>query len=110
MKNQHTLTQEAPKREKARSIFDQALEHYREKRIYQALQTARYALRISRRNNDYIKVYIHGFIAVIKAELGQKELAAYYCRQALHSLFSYHPAYRSDKKYYQALLRHIEKG
>jgi len=110
MKNQQTLTGKASQKEKARSIFDRALEHYREKHIYQALQTARYALRISRRNNDYIKVYIHGFIAAIKAELGQKELAAYYCRQALQSLFSYHPAYRSDKKYYQALLRHIEQG
>ena len=98
MKNQLTLTRKTSKGEKAQSIF------------YQALQTARYALRISRRNNDYIKAYIHGFIAAIKAELGQKELAAYYCRQALQSLFSYHPSYRSDKKYYQALLRHIEQG
>ena len=70
MKNQRTLIRKASQREKAQSIFDLALEHYREKHIYQALQTARYALRIARRNNDYIKAYIlEPYIKKLRAEV-----------------------------------------
>ena len=109
MKNQSNVRHRLSSSQKAQSIFDAAMKHYQKNHFYLALQTARYALKLARKNQDYLRAYINGFIALIKMELGQKELAAYYCKQAIQSLFSYHPDYKSDLRYYLALLKEIEK-
>jgi len=109
MKNQSTVKQSSSTSQKAQSIFDAAMKHYQKKHLYQALQTARYALKVARKQQDYLKAYINGFIALIKMDLGQKDMAEYYCKQAIQSLFSYHPDYKSDRRYYFALLKEIER-
>ena len=94
--------------QQALRIFERAISAYNEGQKYFALQTARYALKIARRNGEYIKAYISGFLAQIKLELGQVHLAKSYCMQAIQSLEKFHIDYEKDKGYYETLLRSIE--
>jgi cobalamin biosynthesis protein CbiD len=94
--------------EKAARIFNQAKTAYEKGHRYYAMQTARYALHVARKSGEYCKAYLYGFLAMLKWELGQYKLAAYYCRQAMQSLWSYHADYRNDKKYYESMLKAIE--
>ena len=90
--------------QKAERIFQRALSEYNDGHPYNALQTARYALRVARRSGEYCKAYICGFLAQLKAELGQYEMAKMYCRKAISNLEKFHIAYKDDKKYYEMLM------
>src|SRR5687768_15423374 len=88
-------------------IFQRAVNEYNEGHIYNALQTARYALKVARRTGAYWKVYICTFLAQVKAELGQHQQARMYCLQGLGSLKKHHPEYRQDKSYLELLSRNL---
>lgn len=107
MKTNHTISPKVESQPKAARIFDQAKMAYEKGHRYNAMQTARYALHLARKSEEYCKVYLYGFLAMLKWELGQKDLAEHYCKQAICALFPYHPDYRHDKKYYEAMLRAI---
>ena len=91
-------------------IFQRAVDAYNKEQVYNALQTARYALQVARRTNEYSKAYICGFLAQLKWELCQFQLAKNYCLQAIQSLEKFHIDYQEDKNYYESLYRTIESN
>lgn len=92
----------------ATRIFHRALEAYNNGHKYYAMQTAKYALKVTRRTNEYAKTYICTFLAQLKFDLGQDRYAQLYCKQAIDALEKFHPEFKDDKSYLDTLLRTIE--
>lgn len=95
--------------EKAHRIFTQAITAYNDGRKYDALSTARYALQVARKAAADSKSDICAFIAAIKLEFGQANLASYYCHQALVYLDKQSRSYGSDRHYLLALQTQIDR-
>lgn len=94
--------------QQALKIFQKALDDYNQGHQYNAMQTAKYALKVARRTGEYCKAYICGFLSQLKQDLDQREYAKMYCLQALQSLEKFHIDYKEDKAYYEQLLRNID--
>lgn len=100
---QKTLTQKADR------IFQQAIQSYNVGHRYHALSTARYALQVARKHFPALKSDICGFIAYIKLEFGQANLASYYCHQALVYLDKTSMTYGADRHYLLTLQSQIDR-
>lgn len=103
------LQQIQPLTEKALRIFSQAIAAYNDGRKYDALSTARYALQVARKAAATSKSDICAFIAAIKLEFGQANLASYYCQQALVYLDKQSRSYGADRHYLLALQAQIDR-
>jgi hypothetical protein len=95
--------------QKIERFFERAINEFNKGHIYNAMQTAKYALHIARRFDSGLKSRLCGFIAQIKLDLNQFELAEYYCLQAIQYLNKKGETYHEDKKYFSLLLRQVNK-
>ncbi len=103
------LTTTRTQTQKASRIFQQAIEAYNEGHRYHAMQTARYALQVARRQAPALKSDLCGFLALIKWELGQANLASYYCHQAMTYLDKKSMTYGADRHYLLTLQSQIDR-
>lgn len=101
------VTIQQPVDSDAARIFRKAIRAYNNGQVYNALQTARFALRQARKTGEYCKAYIYGFLAQLKLELNQSRIAKYYCLQAISALQKEHLDYAEDKQYYHMFLKSI---
>lgn len=104
-----TFTRSAKLSIKAEKMFQQAIAAFNKGHKYHALQTARYAMQVARKNAPHLKSDICGFLAWIKYDLGQAGMASFYCHQALVYLDKNTASYGADRKYLLTLQSQINR-
>jgi hypothetical protein len=88
-------------------LFEMAIEKANGGKKQKAAQIAREALVAAKQNNDYIAVYIHGFLAVLCMEDKQFTSARIHIYNAQNRLDKRHYSYHTDLEYFEAILRKL---
>jgi len=90
-------------------LFELAIETANEGYKLKAMEIAREALIFAKQKNDYIAVYIHGFLAVLCIDFLKTSSARIHIYNAMNRLNTKHFSYVSDHAYLTALLNKLNK-
>ena len=88
-------------------LFELAIETANKSYKLKAMEIAREALIFAKQSNDYLAVYIHGFLAVLNIDLQKTSTARIHIYNAMNRLNDKHYSAVSDKQYLEALLNKI---
>ena len=88
-------------------LFELAIETANKSYKLKAMEIAREALIFAKQSNDYLAVYIHGFLAVLNIDLQKTSTARIHIYNAMNRLNPKHYSAVSDKQYLEALLNKI---
>ena len=90
-------------------LFEMAIEKANKGDNESAEKIARDALIAANQNNEYIAVYIHGFLAVLCMEKKRFTSARIHIYNAQNKLDKRHYSYTTDVEYFEAILKKINK-
>ncbi len=89
------------------NLFEFAIETANKGYKLKAMEIARESLIFAKQSNDYLAVYIHGFLAVLLIDLHKTSTARIHIYNAMNRLDNNHFSVTSDKKYLGALLNKV---
>lgn len=90
-------------------LFEMAIDKANSGNKEKAISIAREALMAAKQNNDYIAVYIHGFLAVLCMDEKQFTSARIHIYNAQNRLDNRHYSYYTDLEYFEAILSKLNK-
>lgn len=90
-------------------LFEMAIDKANNGNKEKAMSIARDALIAAKQNNNYVVVYIHGFLAVLSMENKQYTSARIHIYNAQNKLDKRHYSYQTDLEYFEAFLRKLNK-
>jgi hypothetical protein len=90
--------------------FETAIEAANTGYKLRAMELAREALMHAKQKNDYTAVYIHSFLAAISIDFKQYNNARIHIYNAVNRLEKGHYSYQSDREYFDALQKALEKA
>lgn len=90
-------------------LFELAIETVNKGYKLKAIEIAREALIFAKQSNDYLALYIHGFLAVLHIDLQKTSTARIHIYNAMNRLNPKHYSAESDKQYLHALLNKINR-
>ena len=94
---------------KAEELFEKAIVCANDGFSKKAFDIARDALIYSKRNNLYLAIYIHSFMAALSIDFTQYGNARIHIYNAINRLNINHFNYKVDRTYLEALLVHVNK-
>lgn len=89
-------------------LFEYAIEQANQGYHFKALEIAREALISAKKENMYLAIYIHSFMAALSLDFMQYGNARIHIYNAMNRLNKNHFNYNTDKGYLEALLRKVE--
>lgn len=89
-------------------LFEFAIEQANKGYNLKALEIAREALISAKKENMYLAIYIHSFMAALSLDFMQYGNARIHIYNATNRLNKNHFSYNTDKGYLDALLRKVE--
>ncbi len=90
-------------------LFELAIESANKGYKLKAMEIAREALIFAKQSNDYLAVYIHGFLTVLCIDFKNTSHAKIHVFNALNRLDQKHFSFVSDQQYLNALLKKINR-
>lgn len=88
-------------------LFELAIETANQGYKLKAMNIARECISFAKQNNDYLLVYIHGFMAVLSMDINKLSSARIHVYHALNRLEKSHFDYKTDFGYLTALQEKI---
>lgn len=90
-------------------LLEMAVEMANKGNATKALEMAREALIFANRQNDYTKLYVHAFMAVLYLDMRNAEQTRWHIWKANNCLNENHFAFQTDKTYLNALLGKLSR-